>query len=85
MSENDEFKQDIIEQVSNIVRKQDEQNRKNWDKFDQVMTDRLERALPAALKTLTPKNNYWFPVLTSILNGVAVGLSVFVAFKVVGI
>jgi len=78
-NEKEEFKTDIVNQVQKIVSDQAEWNKANWEKFNSDLGDRFEKTLPSILAQIAPKNNYWFPLMTSILNGVVVGVSIYAA------
>ena len=83
-NEKEEFKTDIVKQVNEIVSEQARNNKESWVRFNADIAHRLEVVLPKVLKEFEPKTNYWFSLLNSALNGVMVGIAIFVAMKFTG-
>jgi len=77
-----EFKNEVISQVNERLSEQYESNRRSFEQLNRDIGERLEVVLPRMLKETSEKPNYWFPILNSLLNGVAVGLAIYLVDKI---
>ncbi len=80
---NKEEKEEFKCYVLNCVNKANEDSYKKtvkaYDKHSNDIERILSTILPDVLNSITNKPNYWFPILLNILNGVIIGIAMYLA------
>jgi len=76
-----DFDNKIISDVNKLLAKSHDVNKQHFADHYKQIENLIQYTLPEVLNKTTPKPCYWFPIVNSIVNGVTVGISVYLLFR----
>lgn len=84
LSELHKFKDDILDAVQRVIDQQDHRNKRGWETYEEKQEKLLRNLLPDLKTACTPKTDWVYVIVANLLNGIFVGLSIYIASRLIG-